>query len=72
MPSLFVDRGMDWKLGGFELLIEASAADAEYFAMAKETLPRFYQSSELARGQVWHQFTPVGRHSTLIRLRYAP
>ena len=27
MPSLFVDRGMDWKLGGFELLTEANGAD---------------------------------------------
>ena len=52
VPSLFVDRGMDWKLGGFEMLVEATAADSEYFAMAKETLPRFYQSPELGRGQV--------------------
>ena len=52
VPSLFVDRGMDWKLGGFEMLVEATAADSEYFAMAKETLPRLYQSPELGRGQV--------------------
>ena len=52
VPAIFVDRGMDWKLGGFEMLTEASAADAEYFAMCKETLPRFYQSPELGRGQV--------------------
>ena len=52
MPSLFVDKGMDWKLGGFELLTEANGADEGYFSSAKETLPRFYQSPELGRGQV--------------------
>ena len=49
MPSLFVDKGMDWKLGGFELLTEAAAADEAYFGAAKDTLPRFYQSPELGR-----------------------
>ena len=27
LASLFVDKGMDWKLGGFELLVEAANAD---------------------------------------------
>ena len=52
IASLFVDKGMDWKLGGFELLVEASAADGAYFATAKEILPKRYQSPEIMRGQL--------------------
>ena len=50
--SLFVDKGMDWKLGGFEMLESAAAADEAYFTNAKETLSKFYQSPELGRGQL--------------------
>ncbi len=49
--SIFVDKGMDWKLGGFELLVEAAAADEAYFANAKDIIPKRYQSPELARSQ---------------------
>ena len=49
--SIFVDRGSDWKLGGFELIADVSSLDAGYFSRAKEILPKQYQSPELARGQ---------------------
>ena len=51
VPAIFVDKGMDWKLGGFELLVEAAAADEAYFTMAQEVLPKRYQSPELVRGK---------------------
>ena len=28
LASLFVDKGMDWKLGGFELMADSATADA--------------------------------------------
>ena len=31
---------MDWKLGGFELLVESAAADEAYFFTAKDILPK--------------------------------
>ena len=51
MSSLFVDKGMDWKLGGFELLVTAPEANPAYFARAKDVLPKRYQSPEISRGQ---------------------
>ena len=50
--SIFVDKGMDWKLGGFELASEAAAADADYFRFARDVLPKCYQSPELAKGNM--------------------
>jgi len=52
LASVFVDRGMDWKLGGFEMATEAAKADAAYFTSAAQTLPKRYQSPELARGSM--------------------
>lgn len=69
--SLFVDKGMDWKLGGFELLVESKAADDAYFAMAKDVLPKRYQSPELARGNVDVRQTQFSFFSLLIRFYLA-
>ena len=52
MTSIFVDRGMDWKLGGFEFLIGTAELDDGYVNNLKEMLPKRYQSPELARGNV--------------------
>jgi SCY1-like protein 1 len=52
LASVFVDKGMDWKLGGFEMAVEAAKADAAYFASAAAALPKRYQSPELARGNM--------------------
>ena len=52
MASLFVDKGMDWKLGGFELLAPSADVDAAYFATAKDVLPKRYQAPEISRGQL--------------------
>eukprot|EP00965_Chrysotila_dentata_P241152 6204121-Pleurochrysis_carterae.AAC.1 len=52
VSSVFVDQGMDWKLGGFELLQESTNADSAYFHSAREVLPKRYQSPELARGNM--------------------
>jgi len=52
IEAIFVDRGMDWKLGGFELCSAADAADASYFGTCKELFPKRLQSPELARGNM--------------------
>jgi len=52
LSSIFVDKGMDWKLGGFEMAIEADRADMAYYGRAREALPKRYQSPELARGNI--------------------
>lgn len=52
LSSIFVDRGMDWKLGGFELLAEADRADEAFYSLCKEVIPKRYQSPELARGNM--------------------
>eukprot|EP00966_Prymnesium_polylepis_P104065 2409960-Prymnesium_polylepis.1 len=52
LGAIFVDRGMDWKLGGFELLGEADKADEGFYATCKDVLPKRYQSPELARGNM--------------------
>ena len=50
ITSIFVDKGMDWKLGGFEFLIGTAELDEGYVNNLKELLPKKYQSPELARG----------------------
>ena len=50
ITSIFVDKGMDWKLGGFEFLIGTTELDEGYVNNLKELLPKKYQSPELARG----------------------
>ena len=52
ITSIFVDKGMDWKLGGFEFLISSNELDDGYINNLKELLPKRYQSPELARGNV--------------------
>lgn len=52
LASVFVDKGMDWKLGGFEMAVEAAKADRAYFGSAAAALPKRYQSPELARGNM--------------------
>ena len=50
ITSIFVDKGMDWKLGGFEFLIGTAELDEGYVNNLKELLAKKYQSPELARG----------------------
>ena len=52
ITSIFVDKGMDWKLGGFEFLIGTQELDESYINNLKELLPKKYQSPELARGNL--------------------
>lgn len=52
ITSIFVDKGMDWKLGGFEFLIGTAELDEGYVNNLKELLPKKYQSPELARGNI--------------------
>ena len=52
ITSIFVDKGMDWKLGGFEFLIGTQELEESYVNNLKELLPKKYQSPELARGNM--------------------
>ena len=69
ITSIFVDKGMDWKLGGFEFLIGTAELDEGYVNNLKELLPKKYQSPELARQHPSTQANPRGRRLVRARLR---